>query len=178
MSTATHPSYRSRGLTLLEVLIAVVILSIGLLGLAHLQLYGLESTGDSFRRSMAAYIANDLADRMRANRAATRGGGYDDLDSSTLSVPADPGCVTTFCTPTQMAQLDKREWLNHFVDVSAGTNPDWRAILDAGRGQVLRVGDRIQIVISWVNTEAAWDAVKKERTSQEVTHTFDVEFEL
>ena len=175
MISGIHPCNHSRGLTLLEVLIAVVVLSIGLLGLAHLQIYGLEATDNSYRRSVASYVAMDLADRMRVNRAATRNGSYDDLDSSSLTPPADPGCVSTGCTATQMAQLDKREWLAHFVDTGV---TGWVAALDVGRGQVIRNGDRVRIVVSWKNTGAGWDATKKERTVETRDQTFDFEFDL
>ena len=64
------------GFTLMEVLIAVLILSIGLLGLASLQANGLRSNFSSYARSQAVILANDMADRMRANLTEAVAGTY------------------------------------------------------------------------------------------------------
>lgn len=60
---------RARGLTLLEVLIALVILSIGMLGLAGLQAGGMRVNQGSSYRFRASELAAELADLMRANRS-------------------------------------------------------------------------------------------------------------
>ncbi len=57
----------SRGFTLIEVLVAVLILSVGLLGLAGLQARALQSTGGSLMRTFANQHVYDILDRMRAN---------------------------------------------------------------------------------------------------------------
>ncbi|SPE32878.1 putative pre-pilin leader sequence [Burkholderiales bacterium] len=61
---------KQRGVTLIEILVAIVLLSIGLLGLAGLQLRGMQVNQGSALRSQAAILAGDLADRMRADVAA------------------------------------------------------------------------------------------------------------
>jgi type IV pilus assembly protein PilV len=58
---------RQRGLSLIEVLVAMVILSLGLLGMAGLQAAGLRTSQSSFYRAQAAQYAEDMAERMRAN---------------------------------------------------------------------------------------------------------------
>lgn len=67
------------GFTLLEILIAVVILSIGLLGLAGLQARSLQTNQSAMMRSQATVLAYDMIDRLRANRALARAGGYNQL---------------------------------------------------------------------------------------------------
>ncbi|GAB6041026.1 type IV pilus modification protein PilV [Endothiovibrio diazotrophicus] len=61
-----RPANRSRGFTLLEVLVALLVLSVGLLGLANLQILGLRSTQGAFLRSQATLLAEELAEKMRA----------------------------------------------------------------------------------------------------------------
>lgn len=68
---------RSRGFTLVETLIALVVLSIGLLGVAALQLSSLRMNSSAAMRSQATLLAYDIVDRMRANQLAARGGAYD-----------------------------------------------------------------------------------------------------
>src|SRR6266404_3862053 len=60
---------RQRGMTLIEILVAIVVLSVGLLGLAGLQLKGLQVNQGSIYRWQAAMLAEDIADRIRADRA-------------------------------------------------------------------------------------------------------------
>lgn len=92
------PLANSRGITLLEVLIALVILSIGLLGLAGLQTISLQFNTSAYYRTQATALAYGLADRMRSNRQAALDGDYDggiantppacDPDAAPASTPA------------------------------------------------------------------------------------------
>ncbi|THF64431.1 type IV pilus modification protein PilV [Pseudothauera rhizosphaerae] len=71
-----------QGTSLLEILVAVVILSVGLLGVAGLQLTSLQSGYSAYQRSQATWLANDLADRMQA-QSLTACTVYDDGSSDT-----------------------------------------------------------------------------------------------
>jgi type IV pilus assembly protein PilV len=67
---------RARGFTFVEALVALLVLSIGLLGVAALQLTSLRSNHSSSLRSQATLLAYDIVDRMRANRTAALSGAY------------------------------------------------------------------------------------------------------
>ncbi len=69
-------SLSQRGFTLLEVMIAVFVLAIGLLGMAHLQITSLKHNQSAEYRTQAALFAADMLDRMRANREAAQNGNY------------------------------------------------------------------------------------------------------
>ena len=98
---------------LLEVLVSIIICSIGLLGLAALQIVSLRNSTHSYMRSQATLLAQNIADRMRVNLPGVVGGSY-----HMTTVPDDPGfnCSTTFplnqlsCDKDQMAQVDLYEW--------------------------------------------------------------------
>ncbi len=62
----SRPQKQQQGFTLIEVLVAVVVLSIGLLGLAGLQTTGLRNNQSAYYASQAAIYANDIFERMRA----------------------------------------------------------------------------------------------------------------
>ena len=62
-------SNQQKGLSLIEVLISVFILAVGLLGLAAMQLQSLKYTQGSQWRSQANFLAYDIVERIRANRA-------------------------------------------------------------------------------------------------------------
>jgi type IV pilus assembly protein PilV len=92
----------SSGFTMVEFLVAVVILSIGMIGLAGLQLTSLRDNSRAYMRSQASVIASDLADRVRANPA---------VDYTTVTAAENTSCLTTTgCTADQMAQQDLFEW--------------------------------------------------------------------
>jgi type IV pilus assembly protein PilV len=67
----------SAGFSLIEVLVSLVILSIGLLGMAGLTAASMNGTSASYYRSQATVLADDILDRMRANPSAARGEQYD-----------------------------------------------------------------------------------------------------
>jgi type IV pilus assembly protein PilV len=64
---------RSRGFMLIEVLIAMLVLAIGLLGIAAMQVRGLQYSHDAYLRSQISVLAASMADRMRLNRALVAG---------------------------------------------------------------------------------------------------------
>lgn len=97
---------RSKGFTLIEVLIAVLVLSIGLLGLAALQTSGLGMNHSAYLRTQATILAADMADRMRANRAGIGSSAYDNPSATAHSGCADTGG----CTSTQLAENDMAQW--------------------------------------------------------------------
>ena len=97
---------RQSGFTLIEVLVAVIVLSIGLVGVAGLQAVSLKNNQGAFMRSQASALAYDLADRMRANVPGANAGMYDPTAKA-----ATAGCKSaTGCTTQQMAQNDLYEW--------------------------------------------------------------------
>lgn len=105
-----------QGFTLIEVLISVVVLSIGLLGLAGLQAASLQSNNNSISRSQAAILAYDMADRVRANLQGRNAGNYHLPAAAAIAACATaPGC-----TASQLAQNDAAEWNAAITQVLAG----------------------------------------------------------
>lgn len=100
-----HPE-RSRGFTLIEVLITTLVVGIGLLGLAGLQTASLRSTQSAEQFTEAARLAAEMADRMRANPQGVNAGHYDN-NSNATSV----GCLgAAGCSPEQLANDDMAQW--------------------------------------------------------------------
>ena len=125
---------KANGFTLLEVLIALVIFSFGLLALAALMAKGLQYNTSALHRSYASAQAYDIADRMRANRLGITAGNYDSISG----VGSDPGCIATGCTPVQMAQYDGWAW-----------NSANAALLPSGSGSVTTDGTTYTITVTW-----------------------------
>jgi type IV pilus assembly protein PilV len=105
--TTTKQRPSCAGFTMIEVLIAIFVLAVGLLGLAGLQVTSLKNNTSSYTRSQAQLLAYDMLDRMRSNSQGVANGAYDDLLSVT---PTDPNCITSGCSVAQIAEYDAYEW--------------------------------------------------------------------
>ncbi|MAY34640.1 MAG: type IV pilus modification protein PilV [Spongiibacteraceae bacterium] len=117
---------RQTGATLIEVLVAVLVTVIGVLGAASLQMNSVKFNHIANTRSHATMLAYDVIDRMRANRAAALNGSYD----IALADNAPNG--------NSIPETDLREWLNEL----AGRLP-------AGDGAVVRNGSSITVTVQW-----------------------------
>lgn len=129
------------GFTLLEVLVAIIVISLGLLGLAGLQAATLRNNQIAYYRAIAVQQTYDMADRIRANQAGVAAGVYDNL---TAIIPADPDCVANTCTAAEMAAADHSQWNNNNA-----------RMLPAGSGTVAGGAGNFVVTVSWnENTEA------------------------
>lgn len=109
MRTSTHsrPTRRQAGFSLLEVLIATLVLSAGLLGLAGLQIAGMKTTHNSYQMQQATWLVHDLLERMRVNRAGAYAGNYNGTLDGATACGATPTCVVaTACTKAETANID------------------------------------------------------------------------
>jgi type IV pilus assembly protein PilV len=109
-----HPSSRlgTRGFTLLEVLIALLVMSIGLLGIGKLMILSARANDSAYMRSQATALGYTILDAMRANRQAAIVQGY---DTAMGVFPGPAGCGTTVATPCtsgQQTQNDLSQWGN------------------------------------------------------------------
>jgi len=110
------------GFTLIEVLIALLVLSIGLLGLAALQTSGLRSSQMARMRTTATQLAYDISDRMRANRAGMARHAYTIAANDPDPASGDnDSCEQAQCTAGQMARYDLATWRRAIHSLPGGT---------------------------------------------------------
>lgn len=114
---------------MVEVLVAILILSFGLLGLAALQVGSLRHNQSSHQRGQAILIAYELADRMRANRDAAVAEEYV-MDISPADKTGIVDCASNDCTGQQLAAYDKYVWLTGDIDLDGDTTPDEGGLVD------------------------------------------------
>lgn len=127
---------RSGGFTLIEVLVALLVLSVGLLGIAGLQLTSLRSNHSAYLRSQATILAYDILERMRANRAQ-----LDDYASITIDDAEDLPAISG--TPTQAA-VDLNRWGTDLLALL----PEAKAIVNVDTDNIVSVS------ISWDDSRA------------------------
>jgi len=124
-----------RGFSLIEVLIALIILSVGMLGIAGLYVHSMQAGRTSMFRHQAVILAGDVADRIRANpRAAAAYAG----------AGADNSCVNggVNCSPEEMAAHDIFLWDQQAIDTLP--NGDVAVVFNNGV-----VPPTYQITVSW-----------------------------
>lgn len=133
-----HP----KGFTLIEVLITLLVLSIGLIGLAGLQITGLRLNHDSQLRITASLLASDMAERMRANSSIAKLGLSSAYHNPTGNSLAHPSCMglggnNAQCSNTQLALHDFYEW---YAKIHGQAETSWHsqtsALLPNGHGVV------------------------------------------
>ncbi|WP_312960350.1 type IV pilus modification protein PilV [Stutzerimonas nitrititolerans] len=143
----SHSYRKEAGATLIEVLVAMVVLAIGLLGLAGLQTTSIQSNHSAYYRSQATLLAGDLADRMRANRTEALTNAY---------VIDFPTSSTTNSVTGTSAKKDIAEWLNQLAQT-----------LPEGTGKVEKDGTLVTISVRWNDTRGQIKASKDTKTHNE-----------
>ncbi|NJN46951.1 MAG: type IV pilus modification protein PilV [Candidatus Competibacteraceae bacterium] len=107
MSKKQHEQF---GFTLLEVLVALIILAIGLLGLASFQAIGLRSNHSAQLRTQATILSYDIMDRMRANIRGVRNSHYDNATASNGNCDNFGSGTLPNCDTQDMAAHDLFAW--------------------------------------------------------------------
>ncbi|UZE95603.1 type IV pilus modification protein PilV [Alkalimarinus alittae] len=100
---AVNKRDKQSGVSLIEVLVTVLILAIGLLGVASLQSLSLKGGTQSFLNSRAQMVTSDLVDRMMANMDSAVDGDY---AGTPVAAEPTPNCHTASCSGAQMAAHD------------------------------------------------------------------------
>ncbi len=102
---------RQRGITLVESLVALIVLSVGMLGIAGLYVSSLKAERTAQTRGQAIILVNDMIDRIRANASARD--AYD-LQKAYSGSPVSHGCVAGAgnCTSSQLAEDDLSRWID------------------------------------------------------------------
>lgn len=121
-----------QGLTLVEAMIALLVISIGLLGIASLQLTAMNQNASSLNNSQAVWYAYNMSDRIRANISEFV--NYDGIDTSNAY---SQDCMSAPCTTGQMVTSDASDWA-----AMVGNLP-------GGRGVIANDADGLVITVMW-----------------------------
>ncbi len=158
---------KNAGFTLIEVLIAMIVLAVGLLGLAMLQTTGLSTNQSAYNRSQAVQLASDIVDRMRTNNSLdATGKPYADKYLYAFMKPKDATCATgntpctacgsaeKLCTPTQLAVKDLYDWNQALISTLPKGKDDLVAT-----GTITKSGEVYTATILWdENKDGSLDA--------------------
>ncbi len=168
---------KQSGFTLIEVMVAVMVIAIGLLGLAGLRAVSVFNTHASYLHSIAAIHSENIAEMMRANINAVDSNDYTDtnIGYATLAAPAF-NCRSTFpgtdtlCSPANQARWDAFNWLQAIGrDMPSGTGVVTCNDSDATDADPCTDGSAHTIRVSWVENDL-------ERVQTNVTKSFTTVF--
>lgn len=144
--------WQQRGVSLVEVLVASVVLSVGLLGLAGLQASGLRVGQSSIHRAQAAQLAYDVIERVRVNIA--------NADAYSLALDEPPG------EGTSVAARDLQDWRLRLRSLPNGV------------GSIAINGAEITVVVQWDDTRGAGSLREGDSEKQARTALRTSQFEL
>ena len=150
----------NRGATLIEVLIAMLVLAVGILGLMGLQINGKRTNYEALQRSAAVGLAQDMINRMRANPNVAPTVTFLDTNYDTgttytgggvgggqiTTAPTD--CATTTCSPIQLAAYDLWAWENTLDDAVTSNglvNPTGCIDVDTSAAD----GSLVTVTVAW-----------------------------
>ncbi|HWI83155.1 type IV pilus modification protein PilV [Ramlibacter sp.] len=129
---------------MIEVLVTLVVIAFGLLGMAGLQMRLQMSDLESYQRSQALLLLNDMANRIAVNRTAAVSGAY--LVAPTSPVGAGMACPTATGTA---AQRDLKEWCQGLQGAGEVLGSNNAGAMVGGRGCVQSVGGDIMVTVAW-----------------------------
>lgn len=164
--------FRHRGFTMVEVMITVLVLSIGMLTIASLQATAKRSGHQAWQRSLAIALADSMVERIRANPSAAAdyhtGLGDAALGGGTIAdAPTD--CAAEECSTEQMAEWDLWNWerrldgaaIQDADDNDAGglIEPHGCIVFEEAGAAAPDTG-RLRVVVSWRGLTDTADAVQ------------------
>jgi len=161
-----NTNYRNQqGVTLIEILVTVLILAIGGLGVASLQLAGLKYSSGSYARTQAVILADDMANRIKSNRRlaldlnnqnGTVGGASPyRVAAFGTTVTSTRNCLEAECDRDELAQHDLSVWLDEVARV-----------LPAGQGRILTEdrADTEGVLLRHFQIELQWRQIASSTT--------------
>ena len=146
------------GFSLIEVLVATVIMAIGILGIAGLQVVSLQQNRSSLLRSEALQFGNDIVDRMRANPEEV----YAPVEYADAPISDAKNCKEVTCSSAEMAEYDITLWkcMINPDDSAGAAYPVCTAMLatfgnvsslPGGEAEIQIAGDVQTVRVRWVD---------------------------
>jgi len=108
-------NHKQQGVTLIESMIALLVISIGLLGIASLQVTSIQQNGSALQHSQAVWAANNMADRIRANIDE-----FDTYSGKKTTTGFTEECITKTCSVADMVLADMADWEKMVENLPAG----------------------------------------------------------
>lgn len=146
----------SKGASLIEVMVALVILVIGLIGIFNLHIVAKRGSFESFQQTQASYYASDIINRMRLNRSelASYAGTYSGLIAKpSKSCDVKVGAVV-LCSPTETRLWDLYQWEQSLMGAAEVVGTQNVGGLDTPTACITLKGETVAVVVAWRGIQA------------------------
>ncbi len=124
--------YQQRGVTIIESMIALLVISVGLLGIAALQLTSMKQNNTALQNSKAVWIAYTMADRVRANSNV-----FVNYVGVNTEGDYNQQCTAAPCSALEMVDADADDWIDEV------------SVLPSGYGEILGNANTLTITVMW-----------------------------
>jgi type IV pilus assembly protein PilV len=162
MKNRTRIHTRMAGVSIVEALVALVIISVGMLGIAGLYLASLQAGRSANLRMQAVNLATDMADHVRSNKRAMALYKASATDKGTQH-----DCATVTCTPTLIAENDIYNWKQAIsASLPANANGQLTYTDVADLKPERKEPDRCEVLVTW--REAGSDVDSTYKTTVEL----------
>lgn len=154
----TLMSAKRNGFSLIEVMVSLVILTVGLIGIFNLHIVAKRGSFESFQQTQASYYANDIINRMRLN--PTQLANY--VNGSPYS--GNPTAVSkncegaAICSTAEMTNWDIFEWQSSFTGASETVGTKNVGGLSTATGCIQQNGDTVTVILSWEGIRSTSDS--------------------
>ena len=136
---------QQRGLSLIELMVSLVILVVGLVGIFNLHLISKRGSFEAFQQTQAAYLANDIVNRMKLNRSelSSYAGTYSGVRTAVKS------CETNICTTSETLSWDQYQWDQPLIGTSERVGSQNVGGLDSAIACITENAGAVSVTITW-----------------------------
>lgn len=178
-----------RGATLIEILVTLLIFTVGLLGIAAMQLNALRGSTDSAQRSQATWVLQDIVERIRANPEGTANNYAAAVNCAALPAqmcadhynPSSNQKVNASnCTAAQLAAFDRWEAQCSYADIAAFNTQNGRFtsrdfLNTPNAGSTLSISNNAGQLLVTVTATGKADTAKGKTINTDMTHSITVQ---
>lgn len=149
-----------QGISLVEILVAVLVLSVGLLGVIELHIVAKRGSVESLYYSQAMAMANDMAERIRLNPLQRDSYVGSDYGTGTIIQPSTQctGSASQDCTNEELVSWDRFQWANMLAGAQQVMNTSAIGAPPQAVGCVYVMGNDVEIMVTWQGTNETSDS--------------------
>ncbi|WAJ69565.1 type IV pilus modification protein PilV [Catenovulum adriaticum] len=150
--------YNKQGFTIVELIIAMAVMAIGIVGAVATQATAKRNSVDAGQRSVAMFMAHDILERMRLNKNQLESYEGADYGTAAFSVESNQDCsIESRCSSAQLVVYDTIQW--HWMLKKGQTNSESKTVaLLNPTGCIDHSNGLVTVVVSWLSREATLDA--------------------
>ncbi|MBW3140802.1 type IV pilus modification protein PilV [Ferrimonas balearica] len=160
---------RQQGITLIEVLVAAVVITVGLLGVFQLHLTAKRGSFESYNYTQALSLASDVIERIRVNPSRLANYAAINYGSGSYTLPSTPchesGGAINRCTPDQMLLWDQYLWDQQLLGTDERIGERNLGSPADMTGCIYVSGNDVEVVVSWRGMNATRDGAGEDSSN-------------